>query len=87
VLSKELSDVRIDVLGDTAIAFFISDTKAKLRAHTVLHELDFRVSTILHRTVGWLRRLLTSPIFWARSSPPRTSLRLGRLSGPGAGRI
>ena len=54
VLAKELTDVQIDILGDTAIAFFISHTKAKLRARTTPHEPTFRVSMLLHRTpAGW----------------------------------
>jgi ketosteroid isomerase-like protein len=54
VLSKSLSDMRIDVLGDTAIAFFISHTTAKLKRHVALHEPTFRATMIFHRTaVGW----------------------------------
>lgn len=54
VLSKELTDVQIDILGDTAIAFFISHSKVKLRARTALHEPTFRASMVLHQTsAGW----------------------------------
>ena len=54
VLSKVLSDVRIDVLGDTAIAFFISHTTAKLKRQPGLHEPTFRATMIFQRTAaGW----------------------------------
>lgn len=54
VLSKVLSDVRIDVLGDTAIVFFISHTTAKLKRQTALHEPTFRATMIFQRTIaGW----------------------------------
>jgi ketosteroid isomerase-like protein len=54
VVSKEIRDVQIDILGDTAIAFFISHSTVKLKARTRLHEPTFRVSMIFQRgTVGW----------------------------------
>jgi ketosteroid isomerase-like protein len=54
VLAKELKDVQIDILGDTAIAFFISHTSVKLKARAALHEPVFRVSMIFQRSaVGW----------------------------------
>lgn len=54
VLAKELTDVQIDILGDTAIAFFISHSKVKLKARAALHEPTFRVSMIFQRTAaGW----------------------------------
>lgn len=54
VVSKEVRDVQIDVLGDTAIAFFISHSIVKLKAHTSLHEPTFRVSIIFQRgAAGW----------------------------------
>lgn len=54
VLSKVLSDVRIDVLGDTAIVFFISHTIAKLKRQAALHEPTFRATMIFQRTAaGW----------------------------------
>ena len=54
VLAKEVKDVRIDTLGDTAIAFFISHSSVKLRARPGLHEPTFRVSMIFQRTpAGW----------------------------------
>jgi ketosteroid isomerase-like protein len=54
VLSKELTDVQIDILGDTAVAFFISHSRVKLKASAALHEPTFRVSMIFQRTAaGW----------------------------------
>ena len=54
VLSKALSDVRIDVLGDTAIVFFISHTTAKLKRQGALHEPTFRATMVFHcTTAGW----------------------------------
>jgi ketosteroid isomerase-like protein len=54
VLSKELSDIRIDVLGGTAIAFFISHTTVKLKRQAALHKPTFRATMIFHRTAaGW----------------------------------
>src|SRR5205085_9240244 len=54
VLSKTLSHMRIDVLGDTAIAFFISHTTARLKGQAALHEPTFRATMIFRRTVaGW----------------------------------
>jgi hypothetical protein len=54
VLAKEIKDVRIDILGETAIAFFLSHSSVKLRARPGLHEPTFRASMIFHRTpAGW----------------------------------
>lgn len=54
VLAKDLTDIQIDVLGDAAIAFFISHSKVKLKGRSTPHEPTFRVSMILHRTsAGW----------------------------------
>jgi uncharacterized protein (TIGR02246 family) len=54
VLAKEVKDVQIDVLGDTALAFFISHSSVKLKARAALHEPTFRVSMIFQRTAaGW----------------------------------
>jgi ketosteroid isomerase-like protein len=54
VLAKELTDVQIDILGDAAIAFFISHSSVKLKARSALHEPTFRVSMLFHRTsAGW----------------------------------
>jgi len=54
VLAKELTDVQIDILGDGAIAFFISHSRVKLKARSAPHEPTFRVSMIFHRTsAGW----------------------------------
>jgi ketosteroid isomerase-like protein len=54
VVSKEIIDFKIDVLGDTAIAFFISQSSVKLKTRAELHTPTFRVSMIFHRTsAGW----------------------------------
>jgi ketosteroid isomerase-like protein len=54
VVAKEITDVRIDLLGHTAIAFFISHSSIKLKARAALHEPTFRVSMILQRSsAGW----------------------------------
>jgi ketosteroid isomerase-like protein len=54
VVAKEITDVQIDILGDTAIAFFISHSSVKLKTSPALHEPTFRVSMVLQRTsAGW----------------------------------
>ena len=54
VLSKALNGVQIDILGDTAIAFFLSQTTAKLKGQAALHQPSFRATMIFHRTAaGW----------------------------------
>jgi uncharacterized protein (TIGR02246 family) len=54
VLFKEIRDVRIDILGEAALAFFTSHSSVKLRARPGLHEPNFRASMVLHRTsAGW----------------------------------
>jgi hypothetical protein len=54
VVAKEITDVQIDILGDTAIAFFISRSSVKLKARAALHEPTFRVSMVFQRTsAGW----------------------------------
>ena len=54
VLSKVLSDMRIDILGDTAIAFYISHTTVKLKRQAALHEITFRATMIFqYTTAGW----------------------------------
>lgn len=50
VFAKEIKDLTIDVLGNTAIAFFISHSRVKLKARAELHEPTFRVSMIFKRT-------------------------------------
>ena len=50
VLSKEVKDTRIDILGDAALAFFTSHSSVKLKVRPGLHEPTFRVSMIFHRT-------------------------------------
>jgi hypothetical protein len=37
VLAKQITDVQIDILGDTAIAFVISHASVKLKARAALH--------------------------------------------------
>lgn len=54
VVSKVLSGVQIDVLGDAAIAFFISHSSVKLKRQAALHEPTFRATMIFQRTAaGW----------------------------------
>lgn len=54
VLGKEVRDVKIDILGDTAVAFFISHSSVKLKARAEPHEPTFRVSMIFQRgPAGW----------------------------------
>lgn len=54
VLAKEITDVQIDILGDTAIAFFISHSSVKLKARATPHEPTFRVSMVFRRnSAGW----------------------------------
>jgi ketosteroid isomerase-like protein len=54
VLAKEIKDLQIDILGDTAIAFIVSHSSVKLKARAALHEPTFRVSIIFQRTsTGW----------------------------------
>jgi ketosteroid isomerase-like protein len=54
VVAKKITDVQIDILGDTALAFFISHSSVKLKARVALHETTFRVSIVLRRaSTGW----------------------------------
>lgn len=54
VLAKEVKELKIDLLGGTALAFFISHSSVKLKARAELHEPTFRVSMIFHQTpAGW----------------------------------
>ena len=54
VLTKEVKNLQIDILGDTAIAFFVSHSSVKLKARDALYEPTFRVSMIFQRTsAGW----------------------------------
>jgi ketosteroid isomerase-like protein len=54
VFAKEVKDLKIDVLGDTAIAFFISHSSVKLKARAELHQPTFRVTMIFQRNpAGW----------------------------------
>lgn len=54
VLAKALDDVQIDVLGDTAIAFFTSRSSVRLKGRPTKYEPISHVSMIFHRTSeGW----------------------------------
>jgi ketosteroid isomerase-like protein len=54
VLSKRLEDVRIDVLGDTAIAFYTSRSSVKVKGHPAKYEPIAHVTLVLRRTSeGW----------------------------------
>ena len=54
VLAKELDDVQIDVLDDTALAFFTSRSRVKLKGHPTTYEPLGHVSMIFRRTSqGW----------------------------------
>jgi ketosteroid isomerase-like protein len=54
VVAKELEKVQIDILGDTAMAFFISHSSVKLKKQVALHKPVFRVTMIFRRTsAGW----------------------------------
>jgi hypothetical protein len=54
VLAKDLDAVQIDVLGDTAIAFFTSRSSVKIKGHPAKYEPIGHVSMIFHRTSeGW----------------------------------
>jgi ketosteroid isomerase-like protein len=54
VLAKHVDDVQIDVLGDTAIAFFVTHSNVRLKGRTAKYEPTARVSMIFHRTsAGW----------------------------------
>jgi ketosteroid isomerase-like protein len=54
VKAKDLEGVQIDILGDTAIAFFTSRSSVRLKARPVKYEPTARVSFIFQRTsAGW----------------------------------
>jgi ketosteroid isomerase-like protein len=54
VLAKDLDEVQIDVLGDTAIAFFTSRSSVKLKGRPAKYEPVGHVSIVFHRTSeGW----------------------------------
>ena len=54
IVAKELKDLKIDVVGDAALAFFNSHSTIRLRGVQGLHETDFRVTMLFHRTPdGW----------------------------------
>jgi ketosteroid isomerase-like protein len=52
VLAKEIKDLQIDILGDTAIAFFVCHASVKLRTRTALHNPSFRVTMIFQQTAA-----------------------------------
>jgi len=54
VLAKELEDVHIDVLGDTAVTFFTSPSSVKLKGRPAKYEPIGHVTMIFRRTSeGW----------------------------------
>jgi ketosteroid isomerase-like protein len=54
VLAKRLEDIKIDVLGDTAIAFFTTHSNVKLKGHATKYDPTARVSMIFQQTsAGW----------------------------------
>ena len=54
VLSKELEDVKIDVLGDTAIVFFTSRSSVMLKGRPTKYEPIGHISMIFRRAPeGW----------------------------------
>jgi ketosteroid isomerase-like protein len=54
VLAKELEDVKIDVLGDTAIVFFTSRSSVMLRGRPTKYEPIGHISMIFRRAPeGW----------------------------------
>ncbi len=54
VLSKELEDVKIDVLGDAAIVFFTSRSSVMLKGRPTKYEPIGHISMIFHRAPeGW----------------------------------
>jgi len=54
VLAKQLENVQIDILGNTAVAFFISRSRVKLKGRATIYEPTARVTMIFRRTeAGW----------------------------------
>jgi len=54
MLAKRLENMQIDVLGNTAIAFFISHSRVKLKGHATIYEPIARVTMIFQRIeTGW----------------------------------
>jgi hypothetical protein len=54
MLAKHLDNVQIDVLGTTAIAFFISRSSVKLKGRSTIYNPIARVSMIFKLTeAGW----------------------------------
>ena len=55
MLGNKLDDIRIDPLGDTAIAFFQFHSTVKLRGREELYRPSGRVTMLFrHTQVGWL---------------------------------
>lgn len=55
LLSKNLDDLKIDVLGEIAIAFFTSRSTVMLKGRPTKYEPISHVTMIFHRTLdGWL---------------------------------
>lgn len=54
MLAKHLEHVQIDVLGNTAIAFFVSRSRVKIKGRAAIYEPVARVTMLFHRTeAGW----------------------------------
>jgi ketosteroid isomerase-like protein len=54
VLAKDLDDVKVDVLGDTAIAFFTSRSSVKIKGRPTSYDPIGHVTMILRRaSEGW----------------------------------
>jgi ketosteroid isomerase-like protein len=82
VSAKEVDDVQIDVLGDTAIAFFTSRASVKIKGYPAKYEPIGHVSMVLHRTSeGWraihfhesARSEQAAEVAQAMQSKPRSS--------------
>jgi uncharacterized protein (TIGR02246 family) len=54
VRAKDLTGIKIDILGDAAIAFFTSHSTIKLKGRAELHDPTFRVTMVFEKTsAGW----------------------------------
>ena len=54
MVAKTVDDVRIDVLGDAAAAFFQFHSKVRIRGREAQHELAGRATMLFRRTpAGW----------------------------------
>jgi ketosteroid isomerase-like protein len=55
VSAKRVEALRIDVIGDTAIAFFVTHSSVRIKGRPTKYEPSARVSMIFHRiSIGWL---------------------------------